>query len=587
MSFSERAARFTEFLVERYDMRGVRSVSQSFGVSNGARVIEGGLQLGISNLDRYSSARRPRFVVGAQIRFPPGDEVWFSVTISPADVVAMEARLAAMKAAGTALPAAAAVSTTTDAEGADAEELPLEAAEPGNATATAPSEGGGTTAEVSAAAGALLPPYSARNHLTRLYLTGQGLHLHNNTYFDSLLEADPAALGPAIPVGEVVYSVWPPAERTRRSLLTQEFVGYLGELVGRTRLHEVHVWPDEAALSPAMLRMPATIPVGEIVAAVQAMGGHYPNGEVEQLHAALNFLPDKHFVVLPGLSGTGKTRIAMLYARAVHGLDRADAPDPLLFTVPIRPEWTDPSGLTGYFDVLTGRYVVPPFLEALMKAEAHSSAPVFVILDEMNLARVEYYFADVLSAIESGEPLHLHSSDAPLEGSNGASVPRAIPVPSNLFIVGTINIDETTSALSDKVLDRAMLVPMTNVDLPGFLDGLAARESALAGSVAACRGLLVDVHSMMAQAGQGFGYRVAEEAVRYHAFASGTLGTDHDAILDRLLRQKVLVKLRGAERERALLDRLAATVAHLPHSSALLARLAEELAEFGSFQASR
>src|SRR5262249_31503745 len=152
---------------------------------------------------------------------------------------------------------------------------------------------------------------------------------------------------------------------------------------------------------------------------------------------------------LSGLSGSGKTQLALKYARAVHGLKDMGDPDPLLSVCPVRPEWTDPTALTGYPDVLTNRYVVPSFLQAVMLALAHKDSPVFIVLDEMNLARVEYYFSDVLSCIETGEPLPLHSSGVPMEGTTGISVPAEVPLPPNLNIIGTINIDETTNPVSD------------------------------------------------------------------------------------------------------------------------------------------
>lgn len=580
MSFDERKKRFTDLLIKRHSLPGIRSLTQSYGVSNGPRVIEGGLQLCVANLDGFAAGRRPQFVVGAQIRFPPSDEVWFAVTVGRADVPALAARLADMKAGGASATGAAWEATGEGGEAAAPGDLFHGGVEP-------PEDLAASAAPEAVPAGTALPAYAGRNNLTRIYITPQGLHLHNSAFFDSLIEAPPGALGPAIPVEEVVYSVWPPSPRTRRSLITQEFIGYLADLVGRSRVHEVHAWPEESALSPAMRRMPATVPIGEIVRSIEAMGGYYRNGEIEQLHAALNFLPDKHFVVLSGPSGTGKTKIARCYANAVHGFDREDAEDPLLFVVPVRPDWTDPSALTGYPDVLTGRYMVPPFLEALRKAEENTSAPVFVILDEMNLSRVEYYFADVLSAIESRARLQLHSSDTPMEGSNGMSVPRETGVPRNLFILGTINIDETTNALSDKVLDRTMLVRIGSMDPRAFLDALTVREPGLALSIAACRELIGDVHGIMAAAGQAFGNRVAEEAVRYHAFASSVLGMSDNEILDRVLRQKVLVKLRGADRELGMLEGLTKRVKDLHESSALLSGLVDELSELGSFQASR
>ena len=97
-----------------------------------------------------------------------------------------------------------------------------------------------------------------------------------------------------------------------------------------------------------------------------AAGGHYPGGEVRRYHAALNFLAHKHFVILSGLSGTGKTQLALHYARAVHGMTDPTRRTRSCSSVPVRPEWTDPTGLTGYYDVLSNRYMVPPFLEAVL-----------------------------------------------------------------------------------------------------------------------------------------------------------------------------------------------------------------------------
>jgi hypothetical protein len=200
---------------------------------------------------------------------------------------------------------------------------------------------------------------------------------------------------------------------------------------------------------------------------------------------------------------------------------------------------------------------------------------------------VEYYFSDVLSAIETGEPLQLHANTVPLEGTNGTSIRAEIPLPSNLYITGTVNVDETTAAVSDKVLDRAVVIDMLSVDLPGFLAALEHREPSLKDARAACEANLLAAHTLMSAHGLGFGYRVVEEVVRYHAFAATHLGAAPDATTDDLMVQKVLVKLRGAERQRPLLSELAKALSGLQRSQAFIARLIADLDEFGSFQASR
>jgi hypothetical protein len=336
-----------------------------------------------------------------------------------------------------------------------------------------------------------------------------------------------------------------------------------------------------------MARMPDTLSFSAIEDAVSALDGHYPNGELARYHAGLNFLKHKHFVILSGLSGTGKTQLALLYARAIHGKVTRDVDDPFLFVCPVRPEWTDPAGLTGYYDVLTNRYVVPPFLEAVLVATAFKDSPVFVVLDEMNLARVEYYFSDVLSAIETGEALPLHSNGVPLEGSTGSSIPASIPLPPNLFITGTINIDETTNPVSDKVLDRAILIEMNDVDVDGYIAKIERKQPDLAVACAACRPYLVALHSILAAHRLGFGYRLINEVVTYLDFAMQKLGQGSDEVLDQLMVQKLLVKLRGSEAQRSLLDELTKQLASLPRSKAFLDNLAADLDEYGAFQASR
>ena len=555
MSLKERVDAFATAVTEAFGVPK-KDFRASFGVSNSAKVIEGGVQLGVSNLENFSE-KHGQLVLGSILRFPPEDEVYFAIQVK-GDIAALVARLEAMKAKGAA----------AGGKVADQDEL-----------------GDGEPEDGPASADDII--YAERNNNAVVYLAHDGrLYLRNKRFWDSL-RFDLSTVGPGIVIDQIVVSVWPPAASARRSLLARQFVGYLGSLVGREKVHELKVWSDEAAVSPGMRRMPPTVPLSEIEGSVAALGGHYPGGEIGRFHGALNFLSHKHFVILAGLSGSGKTQLALKYARAVHGVATNDGQDPFLFVCPVRPEWTDPSGLTGYYDVLSDRYVVPPFLEAVLVATAHRDTPVFVVLDELNLARVEYYFSDVLSAVETGEPLQLHSSSVPLEGSSGTSVPASLPVPPNLYIVGTINIDETTNPVSDKVLDRAVVIDMSTIDLAGFLVGLEGRDPALATARAACEPRMAAAQAALQGHGLGFGYRVAEEVVRYHAFANAQLGLAPDAVTDDLMVQKILVKLRGSERQRSLLTALTKALDGLPRSQAFLARLTADLDEYGSFQASR
>lgn len=551
MNLVERQQQFLKEAQQHFGTSRAVRPRELFGVSNSAKIVEGGIQLGVVNLDNVKDDVEA-LILGCVMRFPPEDEVYFAVLVRK-DRANLVKRLADMKRLG---------SGGTGSDG-------VEPAEP-------TAEDGGAAIK-----------YKADNNNVPIYIAQDGRLWLRNKGFWSSLDFDRTPLEPAIEPDEIVVALYPPTASARRSLLAREFIGWLGTLVGREKIHELPVWTDTATLSPAMRRLPASIPVADIESAVKALGGHYPNGEVRRFHAALNFLTHKHFVILSGLSGTGKTQLALKYARAVHGLASNTDDDPLIFECPVRPEWTDPTGLTGYFDVLTNRYVVPTFLEAVLVATAHRESPVFVILDEMNLARVEYYLSDVLSCMETQGRLQLHSNSVPLEGTTGASIRAELPLPANLFIVGTINVDETTNPVSDKVLDRASVIEMSTVDVPGFLASLEVRYPELKDARAASEAKLTEIHGLMQQYGLGFGYRLIEEFVRYHAFDSTHLQSAAADVTDQLLVQKVLVKLRGAERQRTLLTRLEKACDGLPRAQTFIRKLLTDLDDFGSFQAMR
>lgn len=224
-------------------------------------------------------------------------------------------------------------------------------------------------------------------------------------------------------------------------------------------------------------------------------------------------IKSKPFLLLAGISGTGKSRIVRELARACWGVDSPEYKDhkPKNFEmIQVKPNWHDSSELIGYVSRLGDEptFIAGDFLKFVVRAWENESTPYFLCLDEMNLAPVEQYFAEYLSVVESRkrnetgkvvtDPILKPEFEKERNGEHAEFVPKAwykklidellvdcsdsqkdvlkqqfidegITIPQNLIIVGTVNMDETTFSFSRKVLDRAMTIEMNEVDLYGGL----------------------------------------------------------------------------------------------------------------------
>ena len=231
-------------------------------------------------------------------------------------------------------------------------------------------------------------------------------------------------------------------------------------------------------------------------------------------------IKSKPFLLLAGISGTGKSRIVRELARACweEGSEEYKAQKPRNFDmVQVKPNWHDSSELIGYVSRVSGKaeFVAGDFLKFVAKAWEDQDTPYFLCLDEMNLAPVEQYFAEYLSVVESrkcGEdgvvttdPILNPEYEAKRNEKTGELEPKAwyknlvdellskcpteklfaltkqfmdngICIPQNLIVVGTVNMDETTFSFSRKVLDRAMTIEMNDVNLHG---GLTKRHESI------------------------------------------------------------------------------------------------------------
>lgn len=195
--------------------------------------------------------------------------------------------------------------------------------------------------------------------------------------------------------------------------------------------------------------------VQSVIDYVESMGFTFAPWQVAAFITAARTKP---FVILAGISGTGKTKLPQLVAEAT-GAE--------VVVVPVKPDWTDSSDLLGY-ERLDSTFVPGHLLRLCERAIAEPDRQFFLVLDEMNVARVEYYFAEVLSLMENRrleagairtDPLQPHAPDA-----DGHDWPN-VYLPENLCIVGTVNMDEATHGFSRKVLDRAFVLELSEVDL--------------------------------------------------------------------------------------------------------------------------
>ena len=214
----------------------------------------------------------------------------------------------------------------------------------------------------------------------------------------------------------------------------------------------------------------------------------------------------------------------------------------------------------------------------LMHAVKFPALPHFIILDEMNLSHIEKYFAPFLSAMETPElPVRIHDGDRPIDG-----IPPLLEHwPRNLFIGCTINMDETTHPISDKVLDRAFTIELWDADLPKFFAGKPSTPDLV-------KNVLIKLYDILRSTQSHFGYRTANEICLFVTSGCKLEGENESLqieLLDQAIYSKVLPKIRG-QRSDALVSTLNEArnlcESHdLKRSKRKLDRLIEQLSTLG------
>lgn len=301
----------------------------------------------------------------------------------------------------------------------------------------------------------------------------------------------------------------------------------------------------------------------------QFLGGRGYVIAVEDLANFVTCLRVKPFIILAGVSGIGKSRLVRLFGDAIGA--RCDV-------IAVQPNWTDNADLFGYVDPARQVFVPGRCTVALREAESLGTQPFLLCLDEMNLAHVEYYFADFLSVLESRrfDDLDRVVTDDLLgnvraqlgaERRDQKDAWPPLPFPSNAFVIGTVNMDETTHPFSRKVLDRANTIELTSISLATVLGAKQVPintnfdwEYLIPAAVSLSDvydsdkpffdrliAELTDINSLLEPLNQHFAYRVRDEICLYCYYAQElSIYLPPSKAIDYQILQKILPRLHGS-----------------------------------------
>jgi len=340
---------------------------------------------------------------------------------------------------------------------------------------------------------------------------------------------------------------------------------------------------EQSSVAEAQSPMP-NLSTSERLTAIKAYirqrGFSFPDRLVNNFYLSLKTKP---FVILAGVSGTGKTKLVQLFAEAIG----ATSENGQYTLIPVRPDWSDPSDLIGYKD-LSDRFRPGPLTDVLLKASepANRDKPHFICLDEMNLARVEHYFSDILSILETQKPRgnRIVTDELIRPSALANEVDRSkyggLHIPDNVYLIGTVNMDETTHPFSKKVLDRANTIEFNEIKLDeypslsteeakvipapndflrsNYLQLVDVYQGGAIPTIEKTTNELVRINGILEPIHSHVGFRIRDAVCFYLIYNEQAGLLTNDEAFDFQLLQKILPRIQGSNRsvKRVLLQML-------------------------------
>ncbi|WP_290459727.1 McrB family protein [Romboutsia ilealis] len=333
----------------------------------------------------------------------------------------------------------------------------------------------------------------------------------------------------------------------------QEFKDAIQSLENRYFKRETHILKESE--NKYYKEIITTDIINKVENYIKNQGYNYTYNQLSNLYLSLKTKP---FTILAGISGTGKSKIIRLLADAIQA-------DYTLISV--RPDWNDATDLIGYKN-LDDKFIKGQLTKAILKAQQNTNKPHLICLDEMNLARVEYYLSDYLSIIESRKKVgqDIITDNIVQYQENNETI--KLHIPDNIYIIGTVNMDDTTFQFSRKVLDRANTIEFSGVDLDNLFFEVNEKVESLNVSndflkttylktmdieleyreyAKEVNKKIIEINEILKKSQKQFAYRVRDEILFYLVENKKANLLHEDKAFDYQIMQKILPAISGSE----------------------------------------